>query len=39
MKAGDDHFEYVAVYYNNNRRHSYLNYLTPREFEASGAQT
>lgn len=26
-------FEYIAVFYNNKRRHSYLNYLTPTEFE------
>jgi putative transposase len=39
LQARESLFEYVAVYYNNNRRHSYLNYLTPREFEASGAHT
>ena len=26
-------FEYIVVFYNNKRRHSYLNYLTPAEFE------
>jgi putative transposase len=26
-------FEYVEVFYNNQRRHSTLNYLSPREFE------
>lgn len=27
-------FEYIVVFYNNKRRHSHLNYLTPAEFEA-----
>jgi putative transposase len=26
-------FEYVEVFYNNQRRHSFLNYLSPNEFE------
>lgn len=26
-------FEYIEVFYNNRRRHSYLNYMTPSEFE------
>lgn len=26
-------FEYIEVFYNRQRRHSYLNYLTPTEFE------
>lgn len=26
-------FEYIVVFYNNKRRHSHLNYLTPAEFE------
>jgi len=26
-------FEYIEVFYNRQRRHSYLNYLTPNEFE------
>lgn len=26
-------FEYVEVFYNNQRRHSFLNYLSPVEFE------
>ena len=28
-------FEYVEVFYNNQRRHSTLGYLSPREFELS----
>jgi len=27
-------FEYMEVFYNRQRRHAYLNYLTPVEFEA-----
>lgn len=26
-------FEYIEVFYNQQRRHSYLDYLTPDEFE------
>ena len=26
-------FEYIEVFYNNQRKHSYLNYLSPVEFE------
>jgi transposase InsO family protein len=26
-------FEYIAVDYNNQRRHSYTNYLSPADFE------
>jgi putative transposase len=26
-------FEYVEVFYNNQRRHSFLNYVSPSEFE------
>ncbi len=26
-------FEYIEVFYNNFRTHSYLNYMSPREFE------
>ncbi len=26
-------FEYIEVFYNNQRRHSFLNYLSPSEFE------
>lgn len=26
-------FDYIAAFYNSTRRHSYLNYLSPREFE------
>ena len=32
-KARAEIFEYIHVFYNNKRRHSALNYLTPREFE------
>lgn len=26
-------FEYIEIFYNNQRKHSYLNYLSPVEFE------
>lgn len=26
-------FDYIETFYNNNRQHSYLGYLTPKEFE------
>ncbi len=26
-------FEYIEIFYNNQRRHSFLNYLSPDEFE------
>ena len=32
-KAKQEIFEYIEVYYNKNRRHSYLGYLTPEMFE------
>ena len=28
-------FEYIAVFYNRWRRHSYLGYISPAEFEAA----
>lgn len=31
-------FEYIEVFYNRQRRHSYLNYMTPDEFEKHGKQ-
>lgn len=30
-------FEYMEVFYNRQRRHSYLNYMTPVEYEAKNA--
>lgn len=32
-------FEYIECFYNRQRRHSYLNYLTPSEFEQRYANT
>lgn len=32
-------FEYIEIFYNRQRRHSYLNYLTPTEFERQHATT
>jgi transposase InsO family protein len=30
-------FEYIEVFYNRNRRHAFLNYMTPVEYEAKYA--
>ncbi|MBI4444312.1 MAG: IS3 family transposase, partial [Acidobacteria bacterium] len=30
-------FEYIEVFYNRQRRHSSLGYVSPAEFEASAA--
>ena len=30
-------FEYIEVFYNQQRRHSYLGYLSPSEFERANA--
>ncbi len=32
-KAISEIFEYIEIFYNRQRRHSYLNYFTPRAFE------
>jgi transposase InsO family protein len=32
-------FEYLEVFYNGQRRHSALGYLSPRAFEAQAAWT
>ena len=26
-------FEYIEIFYNRKRRHAFLNYMTPEEFE------
>jgi putative transposase len=28
-------FEFIEIWYNKKRKHSYLNYLTPEQFEKS----
>ncbi|PCH70173.1 MAG: hypothetical protein COC06_05675 [Bacteroidales bacterium] len=30
--AKNEMFEFIEIWYNRKRRHSYLNYLTPAEF-------
>lgn len=32
-KAKQSVFEYIEIFYNRKRRHSYLDYLCPEEFE------
>ncbi|MGB3222552.1 MAG: IS3 family transposase, partial [Desulforhopalus sp.] len=31
--ARRDIIDYIEMFYNSNRRHSYLGYLSPKEFE------
>lgn len=33
-EAGKDIVDYIEMFYNSRRRHSYLGYVSPREFEA-----
>ncbi len=35
--AKADIFEYIEVFYNRQRRHSYLGYLSPADFEKKNA--
>jgi len=30
-------FEYIEIFYNRQRRHSFLNYMTPVEYEKKNA--
>ena len=30
-------FEYIEIFYNRQRRHSYLGYLSPEDFEKKNA--
>ena len=32
-EARGDIIDYIEMFYNSNRRHSYLGYLSPKEFE------
>lgn len=32
-QARADVFEYIEVFYNRKRRHSYLGYISPEDFE------
>ena len=32
-EAGKDIVDYIEMFYNSRRRHSYLDYVSPREFE------
>ena len=34
-EAKRDIVDYIEMFYNSNRRHSYLGYLSPKEFEES----
>ena len=33
QEARDDIIEYIEMFYNSNRKHSYLGYLSPNEYE------
>ena len=37
LKARQSIFEYIEVFYNRKRRHAFLNYMTPVEYEAKHA--
>ena len=32
-EAKGDIVDYIEMFYNSNRRHSYLGYISPKEFE------
>jgi putative transposase len=32
-EAGKNIFKYIEIFYNRQRRHAYLDYMTPVEFE------
>ena len=36
-KARHDIVDYIEMFYNSKRRHSYLGYLSPKDFEELGA--
>lgn len=38
-EARYDVFDYIEVFYNRQRRHSYLGYVSPARFEAEAAET
>ncbi len=38
-EARSDVFEYIEVFYNRQRRHSYLGYLSPERFESEAEET
>jgi putative transposase len=38
-EAQSDLFNWIEGWYNQNRRHSYLGYLSPAEFEKKAART
>lgn len=38
QKARQEVFDFIEVFYNRQRMHSYLGYLSPVEFEAAAAK-
>jgi transposase InsO family protein len=38
-EAQQDILQYIAVFYNNQRLHSYLDYKSPNQYEAEAAKT
>jgi putative transposase len=37
QEAKTDIFDYIEIFYNRQRRHSYLGYLSPVDFEKKNA--
>jgi putative transposase len=37
QEAKTDIFDYIEIFYNRQRRHSYLSYLSPEDFEKKNA--
>ena len=38
-EAKSDVFDYIEMFYNSKRRHSYLGYVSPQDYELAGSGT